>query len=162
MHIPNYFKQEKSYTCSLAVLRMVLQTNGSVMTETELEDELFLLSHTKIKNIPNLQIFELAKRHQLKVEILDSVDMEKLVHLLSGKNTLIQLSIKLDKMYPKKHGFHSILLYSTRDGFVQYHDPSYGASLECSIEKLKRASKGAGKIIVYSMSRLWSPFLQVF
>jgi len=132
---------------------MVIQTNGGVKTEAQLEDELLLLSHKKIKNIPNLQIFELAKRNHLKVEILDSVDVEKLARLLSGKNTLIQLSIKLAKMYPRKHGFHSILLYSTQDGFVKYHDPSYGASLECSIEKLMIASKGAGKIIVYSMTK---------
>lgn len=98
-------------------------------------------------------MYELAKKNNLDVRIFDSLKKEEIINYLKRGNKLIQISIKLAKMYPGKQGLHSILLFALQGSDVIYHDPSYGESLVCNLEHLEKASKGVGKIIIYSKRR---------
>lgn len=63
---------------------------------------------------------------------------------------LLLISIKLQKVYPNKKGYHSILLYQYKDKNVFYHDPSYGQSLQISIKKLLEATTDVGAAILFA------------
>jgi len=70
---------------------------------------------------------------------------------LLKKNNLIQTSVKLQKLYPKHKGFHSILLYGFKGDNIFYHDPHYGKSMTTNIDKLIKAAGNVGAAIVYDV-----------
>lgn len=62
-----YIKQESRYTCSLAVLRMVLSFYDIQISEEELVDQVKPIYGSKFKNIWNPTIAKLACEFGLKV-----------------------------------------------------------------------------------------------
>lgn len=72
------------------------------------------------------------------------------IERILGKGYYIQTSIKTKLLYPgERASFHSILLYSYRDGQVTYHDPARRAAMKSSVDKLLKAANGTGAFIVY-------------
>lgn len=67
MITPAYFPQESRFTCSLAVLRMVLAHYGIESSELELKDQVIPLYGPRFKNIWNPTIAKLACEFGLRV-----------------------------------------------------------------------------------------------
>ncbi len=75
----------------------------------------------------------------------------KRIKTLLLQNRLIQTSIKLNLLYQgTPNVFHSLLLYKVEGETVFYHDPTYGANLRCTLDKLNKASQDVGAAIVFS------------
>ncbi len=146
--IPPYFKQEQAYTCSLAVLRMVLASNNNDVTEEELTQKVEKEYGKKFKNILNTSIAELAKEYGLDTAIYKNLMEDEIKQFLEQGN-LIQTSIRLHHVYPGKKGLHSVLLYRFENGMIYYHDPSQGNSQYCSFQQLIKAMINTGVKIVY-------------
>lgn len=64
----NYFKQENKYTCSLAILRMVLDYNGIKVSENELIKKVEAEYGSDFKNIYNPTIAKLACSYGIKTD----------------------------------------------------------------------------------------------
>ena len=207
---PKYFKQEKSSTCSLAVLRMALHANGKDISEKELVSLVEKDYGKNFKNIWNPTIAKLACQYGVKTEMFAlwplfkkdvflkafkqyKKDPEKLninrlenpndkdifpeplnlsykemfeaaklgckvtfgkltlnrITKLLVQNYLIQTSVKLNKLYPDKKGFHSILIFRIKENEIIYHDPYYGQSLTVSFKKLEESIEDVGAAIAY-------------
>lgn len=148
MITPPYVKQEQKYTCSLAVLRMVLAANHKDISEQELIQKVEKEYGKRVRNILNKSIAELAKAYGLHVALYDTVEETKIKKLLV-KGNLIQISIRLQKLYVDKKGLHSILLYAFENDMIYYHDPSYGKSLQYGFEDMMQATEKTGPMLAY-------------
>jgi hypothetical protein len=77
---------------------------------------------------------------------------ELLTELLA-KNSLVQTSIKIERLYPgEPSGFHSILIYSLKNGKIEYHDPARQPSMKCSLETLISAANGTGACLAFNLT----------
>lgn len=77
MNTPPYFKQQKSYTCSLAVLRMILAQHNITVTETELLKHIEQNYPKGFKNIWNPTIAKLAQQYGLKTTLISDWQLLK-------------------------------------------------------------------------------------
>lgn len=69
MNIPPYFPQENKYTCSLAVLRMVLATKGILVTENDLIEKVKIDYGDNFQNIWNPTVAKLACQYGIKTKM---------------------------------------------------------------------------------------------
>lgn len=149
--IPPYFIQQKPYTCSIAILRIVLSQHNIEISETRLLQQMSERYNQKSKNFQNKYIALLANFYQLKTKLLtnwDTITIETIEQLLI-KETIL-MSVKLNKLYPNKKGLHAILIYDCDQENFIYHDPTYGASLTINKSKLFLSAKNVGDLVIFN------------
>ena len=82
---PPYLKQQKSTTCSLAVLRMVLATRDIEVSEQELVSKVETDYSKKFKNIWNPTIAKLACQYKIKTTLIADWPLLKSENLEKAK-----------------------------------------------------------------------------
>lgn len=115
---PRLLKQETSYSCSVACLRMILDYYGIVETEEVLR----IKSKTKFYGTHPFNLVECAKSFGLKAEI-STLSISKLQNFLEQKIPIIANILKFvdDEFY-----IHSVVVYQAHGDDFYILDPEEG------------------------------------
>lgn len=110
--MPSYFKQQSKSTCSLAVLRMVLDTFGVKVSERELLDCVLKDYGSEFKNIWNPTIAKLAREYGIDTTFI------ALWPLLKAETLPRALA-----EYTKSPDTFSVATYENRSDTNKIHEP---------------------------------------
>ena len=118
MKKPKLFKQEKSYSCTVACLRMVLQHYGIEEDEKTLRKK----SKTRFYGTHPVNVVECANLYGLKTDV-SSITLGKLQELVNQNIPVIANILKFvdDDFY-----IHSIVVYRVEKDLIYLLDPEDG------------------------------------
>ena len=119
-----YYRQETSYSCGPACLRMVLSLFDVVMNEPELID----LCETDLFGTTCEQIIEAAKKLGFHAEKFKETSKINTTKLLSAKLPLIAL-VDASKLYGGIPLGHFVVIVRIENSTIIYHDPIIGEKL---------------------------------
>jgi len=118
MQKPKLHKQEKSYSCSIACLKMVLEYWGIQESELQLRKK----AKTKFYGTHPVNLIECARLYGLDAFLasLNLADLERLIN--QGIPTIANI------LKTKKEDFyiHSVVVYAIDENYVFFLDPEDG------------------------------------
>ena len=124
LNVP-YFRQEKSTTCGVACLRMILSFNGIAESESELE---YKCDTSWLGNTCE-ELAECVKEFNCNAEVFENMAESHLIGFLEKGQPIIVL-VDPAVIYGGLQGFgHFIVVHGYDDDFFHYHDPDLSGDL---------------------------------
>jgi len=118
MKMPKFYKQETSYSCTVACLRMVLEYYGIKKDENTLR----IKSKTKFYGTHPVNVVECAKYYGFDAYV-NSLTLNKLIELVTQNIPVIANILKFDG---DEYYVHSVLIYRIGKNTVYLLDPEDG------------------------------------
>ena len=146
MGVLPHYKQQTPFTCSLACLRMVLESIGRKFTETELA-KVIGFSPRRGFSIPMMT--EICEILNLDYDFKSFAELQDLrSYILNGFSPIVIISVKIYQNISEDHG-HAIVVRDIRNKSVIINDPDIefgGEDKKVELEIFLRA---------WSKSRNW-------
>ena len=127
-----FYKQELSWSCFAACVRMVLEYYGIEKSEKELR----LLSKTTLEGSEWFYVELGLESIGMHFYLAKGFSLGELKELIKNNTPLI-VSLK----FSEKHPNHTVVVTDITDKFVVVHDPERGAEMQISIEQFLEAWK---------------------
>lgn len=133
-----YFRQDKSTTCGVACLRMILSFNGIAKSESKLE---YKCDTSWLGNTCE-ELAECVKAYNCKVEVFENMAESNLIDFLEKGQPIIVL-VDPAVIYGGLQGFgHFFVVIGYDDDFFHYHDPDLSADLKIKKKLFGKAWAG--------------------
>ena len=131
-HIP-YYKQEKSWTCGAACMKMILESFGIKKTEKQLAKS---LETNKVIGTWEFELPELAERHKLTYVVERNGTIKDLRRYLREGFRIIVCYYLL-----KEKTAHYSIIHDINRNYIHFLDPYFGENHKLKLDYFKRTWK---------------------